>query len=197
MIFLAVLKQNILNYCTRIKKKFVDYDSIRVYCCEKSQGVLFRFWLYHIMTFVINMIVMVRNKIDINATMLEVSNNGGKIILDKSLFNVDVIRFSDVDKYLNSGEFEGVLWNRVLISFILITNEETTCLKNYVMPYCGKHANTLQNILTINGIKHNKFSVIKIKYLRDGHFETQKFLLKDVYSRYIDYFLEESPTKSE
>lgn len=185
-------KQFILTNYYKIKTYF-EIQEYKIKENNKVQNVLWRYFLFIIFTKVINVIKKIRNSLDYNAEMIQLSkitSEGEKtIILDNKKNS-----FKDITKIISDIRINNDMVNNVFINFDLVNREnDKICLKNLIMKYDDPeniYNHTIGNILFFNNIEYNADSQLNVKFIKNKKIINCKKMLKDVLNEHINFFYE-------
>lgn len=189
-----ITKQSIKNLYHYIKP--VKIKSMEESCCgsPKIYSVLCKYICYTIINKLISQLDLIRNKLDITASKIEVSqytpDNKRKFILDQEILGRP-IGFSDIHSSLNS-EIDNNMMNNIIIHFDLLNERTKVCLKKYLIGYKDNkeiYHNTINNILLFNQIEYTDNSKIYIRYIQGTEIKIKVHLIEDIRNKHINYLL--------
>lgn len=186
-------KQKVVNVINNILIKYIGFTNIKIILNGKIKykSVMCWYFIYIFMTKIINLLMFLRDKMDIRAHKFQVTKiteRGEVTVIRES----DMLGFGDVNDVLETVEFDNNMLTCVFLTFELVNSNETICLKNLVMKYKDlreMHNHTLRNIFLFNKIRYDDDAVINIKMFKNKKMMVFSIPVLDIENEHVNYFI--------
>lgn len=196
--YYLLFNQYFFTYMNLFKIYFFGIENVKILSDGKIKNIFIKYIIFKYLSIVQNITKCpffgrIKSKLDfgsekIHFTKLDYENTKS-VIIDQ---NSDNNTCQEITRYANDMTMDDSLISTVIVTFDLITGNDKTCLKEFVMAYKDteeKYNNTLKNILLFNNIRFNEESIIDIKIYKGRERINKTILLSEVYDNHINYFL--------
>ena len=186
-------KQFVMTYYNKIMTNMIGFQELNVLKENTVNNVAIKYIMYSCLSKYINFMKYIRSYSDINVKQLHVVKLGEH---DKSaiIIEQDKINFKDLDNILENVKEDNIMLNVIMFKFNLVNNENVIDLKKLITKYKDTnniYQNSIGNILMFNDVYYDDDTKLDIKLMRNKKMVAKEVLLKDVFDKHINYFLNE------
>jgi len=186
-------KQFVMTYYNKMMTNMFGFQELNILKENTVNNVAIKYIMYSCLSKYINFMKYIRSYSDIDVNQLHVvklgENNNSAIIIEQ-----DKINFKDLDNILENVKDDNTMLNVIMFKFNLVNNENVIDLKNLITKYKDAnniYQNSIGNILMFNDIYYDDDTKLDIKLMRNKKMVAKEVLLKDVFDKHINYFLNE------
>jgi hypothetical protein len=186
-----ITKQHTMNFYNGLHIAMFGFKELKIVVDGQKQNFTGRFVLFMFLTKMINLMTLLRNKLNINGTKihaLKLTSEGTRsIIMDtESTWDGTLINFHSKMETINPSD---QMIKTTILNFELVDGDNKTCLKNLIVKYKDldeKCDNTLQNILEFNDIEHTHETMVNIKKFKNGKMNQSTVNISQIMGMHIN-----------